>query len=108
MDPSRSDKKNRIGRVNGLYISSGPDQMFDCERKSLGGARKKDPRPNTHEAQINGPLRGVDLFQRRSHRVSGQVKDNIFSKLLGIGLNALNTFRGTLNECSKYFSGHFD
>jgi hypothetical protein len=64
MDPSRSDKKNRTGRVNGLYISSGPDQMFDCER--------------------------------RSHRVSGQVKDNIFSKLLGIGLNALNTFRGTL------------
>jgi hypothetical protein len=41
MDPSLSDKKNRTCCVNGLYISSGPNQMFDCERNenlaSLGG-----------------------------------------------------------------------
>jgi hypothetical protein len=53
MDPSRPDKKTEQVALMG-------DQMFDCEPNqnlaSLGGAREKDPRPSTHEAQINGKI----------------------------------------------------
>jgi hypothetical protein len=78
--------------VNGLYISSGPDEMFDCER----GSREKGPRPSTHEAQINGPLgpRSVSAKEAPSFRAG---KRQHFFKIIRNWI-----------ECSKYFSGYFD
>jgi hypothetical protein len=68
---------------------------------------KKDP-TKAYTLSWVGSLSTNKWAPRRRHRVSGhragkrhyfpkkKVKDIIFSKLLGIGLNALNTFQGTL------------
>jgi hypothetical protein len=53
--------------------------------------------------------RSTNKWALKRHRaVSAKEAPSIFSKLLGIGLNVLNTFWGILIECSKYFLGHFD